>query len=104
MSRFFNKRVIRSVVNLWTANEESAIEDEDKVIIEEDEAVVKLIESNWSDWHSTTDDELFKDILLIINKCKNQITCYYYKRSNCILSLYIDSLLFVLSRPNGYSV
>ena len=63
-------RVIHPVVNSWIANGESAIEDEDKVMIEEDETVVKLIESNWSDWDLTTDNELFKDILLIISKSK----------------------------------
>jgi len=31
-------------------------------MIEENEALVQLIESNCSAWHSTTDDELFKDI------------------------------------------
>jgi hypothetical protein len=41
-----NKKKIRSVVNSLTANGEVIIEDEDKVMTEEHEVVIKLVESN----------------------------------------------------------
>ncbi len=66
-----NKKKIRSVVNSLTANGEVIIEDEDKVMTEEHEVVIKLVESNWSDEQSTTDKSL-KDILSIINISKSK--------------------------------
>ena len=98
----------KNQINKWqyyfkyTTTGESAIEDEDKVMIEEDEVVIKLIESNWSDWHSTTDDEVFEDMLSIISKSKIKSLVTSYNWSNYVLCLYIDTLLFVLPRPNVY--